>query len=181
MVCGRERISNKSMGWVGYEIIMISKATKQDGELSIYVDRMVMMMQLLRIYSIVLKIPENDKGFPHTTMRGTMAAVVYSFFYSLIEDDNKGVNFFRIWRERAPEFKEKLDKLEAKVSPFKDKLRLFRNRFGFHGSTNRKYEARAWELLADHSGSEIMDVIIETRNLSSELIQKKLHKDSNIV
>lgn len=145
---------------------------KKDGELSIYVERMYRFIQLLRIYDMVLAIPDrNDPGEPHLTMRGTMMSVVYSFFYSLIEPDSKGVDFFRIWRARLPEATADIDSLEARVAPIRDDLRLFRNRFGFHGSRSRERESVGFDLLLNHQGSDIYQVILDTRDLSTKLLE----------
>lgn len=155
----------------------MSETSKKDGELSIYVERMMRFLPLLRIYEMVLRIPEDqDQGDPHLTMRGTMTSVVYSFFYSLIEKDSKSIDFFRIWRARVPELKEEIDTLEARIEPIRDGLRLFRNRFGFHGSTGREHEEKAFELLTEHSGMGIYQAMIDTRNLSTRLIEYKLKK-----
>ena len=144
---------------------------KKDDELSIYVERMIRLIQLLRIYEKVLVMPEECEDLdPHLTMRATMLSVVYSFFYSLIERDPNGIDFFRIWRTRAPEMASELDTLEARVQPMKDDLRVFRNRFGFHGSTSREHEAAAFKLLEVHTGTEIYNVILDTRNLSAKLL-----------
>ena len=149
----------------------MTEDAKKDDELSIYVERMIRLIQLLRVYQMVLTLPDGDERVePHLTMRGTMMSVVYSFFYSLIETDSRGIDFFRIWRERAPEMASELDALETRVQPMKDDLRVFRNRFGFHGSTSREHEAAAFKLLETHTGAEIYKVILDTRNLSTRLL-----------
>ncbi|SRR6266404_187050 len=150
---------------------------KKDGELSIYVERMIRLIQLLRIYDMVSAIPDgDDPGEPHITMRGTMMSVVYSFFYSLIEPDPKGIDFFRLWRARVPEMTSELDALEARVAPMREGLRLFRNRFGFHGSTSREHEAVAFDVLAEYGGEAIYKAILDTRNLSTKLLDVKQRK-----
>jgi len=152
----------------------VTNVVKKDAELSIYVERMIRLIQLLRIYEMVLAIPErDDSGEPHITMRGTMMSVVYSFFYSLIESDPKGIDFFRIWRSRVPEMASEIDALEGRVAPMREGLRLFRNRFGFHGSTSREHEATAFDVLATYDGAEIYQAILDTRSLSTKLLQMK--------
>lgn len=144
-----------------------------DSELSIYVERMIRMIQLLRIYELVLTLPDEQDGVrtPDLTLKATMMGVVYSFYYSLIEDDLRGVNFFRIWRAREPSFAAELDALEAKVKPFKEKLGIFRNRYGFHGSRSRKHEVAAFALLEQHAGMDVYEAILATRSLSSKLLE----------
>jgi hypothetical protein len=110
-------------------------------------------------------------------MHGTMMAIVYSFFYSLIETDPKGINFFRVWRKRLPEMADDLDALEKIINPMHEGLRLFRNRFGFHGSTSRSHEASAFNVLKQFDGRKIYQAIIDTRNMSTILIQKHMKKE----
>lgn len=144
----------------------------QGEEFSICVERMSRMIQLLRIHELVLKQPEAvDRNLPHLSLGGTMLAVVYSFYYSLIEDRDDAVSLFRVWTKHAPEFVPELDALEARVTPFREKLRLFRNRYGFHGSITRSHEAAAFDLLLNHTGRELMAVILATRDLSTKLIE----------
>lgn len=150
----------------------MKESDKKDDELSIYVERMVRMMQLLRIYEMVLGLPPEQEDLDSITgRRGAMLAVVYSFYYSLIEDQENSINFFRLWRSRVPQLSGEIDALETKILPFKDKLRVYRNRFGFHGSISREHESEAFKLLEDHTGTELYSAILETRNLSTKLIR----------
>jgi len=150
----------------------MTEAPKKDDELSIYTERMMRFIQLLRLYEMVLATSdEDDRSEPHLTMRGTMMSVVYSLFYSLIEPDPKEIEFFRIWRTRLPEMSAEISALEARVAPMRNGLRLFRNRFGFHGSTSREHESPAFDVLFDHDGLDIYQAILETRNLLTKLIQ----------
>ena len=137
---------------------------------------MMRMIQLLRIYQMVLALPDepSDRDNPQSSPKGTMMGVVYSFFYSLIEDDPQGINFFKVWRIREPSFASELDALETRIAPFKDRLRLFRNRFGFHGSVTREHEAAGFDLLKQHDGATIYQAVIDIRNLSTRLIQARL-------
>ena len=149
--------------------------SQPDEELSIYVERMIRMLHLITIYEDVLRKPKTADSFEaQVDPASTMMAVVYSFYYSLIETSSDGVSFFRVWRRRAPTFAAELDDLERRVEVFRDDLRIFRNRFGFHGSTTRKHESTAFELLLKHSGDALYRTIIDTRNLSTRLIEHVL-------
>jgi hypothetical protein len=158
----------------------VTNARVPDDELSVYVERIMRMIQLLRIYEMVLALPDepSDRDNPQSSRKGTMMGVVYSFFYSLIEDDPQGINFFRIWRAREPSFAAELDALEARIAPFKGRLRLFRNRFGFHGSVTREHEAVGLDLLTHHDGALIYQAILDTRNLSTKLLKARLARGS---
>lgn len=150
---------------------MINTLPDQDEEFCIYVERMTRMIQLLRIYELVLRQSGAvDTEQPHLSLAGTMLAVVYSFYYSLIEERENGIDFFRIWKRHAPEFTVELEILESRVAPLRENLRVFRNRYGFHGSTSREHESVAFDLLSQHSGNQLMDTILEMRNLSTRLL-----------
>ena len=144
-----------------------------DEELAIYSERMLRLMRLIQIHDVVMTLPDaTPDALSHTGLHWTIVAVIYSFYYSLIDDDLKGINFFRIWRQRLPAQSAALDALEARVAPHKNGLRLFRNRFGFHGSTSREHESRAFDLLASSPPAVLWALIIDTRNLSTALIKE---------
>jgi hypothetical protein len=90
--------------------------------------------------------------------RTTMMLILYAYFYSLIEDSSDGLNGFRIWREQFPEEEQAIAAVEAVIKRFKDELRLFRNRLGFHGSRSREHESRGFELFAKSSGTETFEL-----------------------
>lgn len=144
-----------------------------DDELAIYSERMLRLIRLLQIHEVVLTLPDDDfERAPHTGLHWTILAVVYSFYYSLIDENPDGINFFRIWRQRLPAQAAVLDALEARVAPHRKNLKLFRNRFGFHGSTSREHESKAFDLLESSPPAILWALIIDTRNLSTALMQE---------
>jgi hypothetical protein len=100
--------------------------------------------------------------------------ILYAYFYSLIEDSSDGLNAFRIWREHFPEEERAIAAIEALVNPFKDDLRHFRNRLGFHGSRSRKHEARGFDLFANSSGTETMEAMKYFKALGAILLRKEM-------
>jgi hypothetical protein len=120
---------------------------KNTEELTIFVEREMHFLNLWTVYTDMLA----DKYIPTLGVRKhslhdprtTMMLVIYTYFYSLVEDSNDGVNAFRVWREHFPEEAQAIAALEAQVVPFRDNLRVFRNRLGFHGSTSRRTKLRA--------------------------------------
>jgi len=124
---------------------------------------------------MVLRTPK-EKNIGHLSMHVTMMSVVYSFFYSLIETDPKGINFFHIWRKRQPTLTAELDALEKQIDPMRNGLRQFRNRFGFHGSRSRSHESSAFDVLKQFDGAQIYKAMIDTRNLSTRLIEMHIAK-----
>jgi hypothetical protein len=109
-------------------------------------------------------------------IRCTMMLVVLAYFYSLIEDDEQAVNAFRIWRVRYPEEEAAIAAVEAKVAPFRQRLRKFRNRLGFHGSTSRSHEAVGLELFNKHRSSETWGAILVFTALAAALFRKDLDR-----
>ena len=103
----------------------------------------------------------------------TVMFLLYGYFYSLVEDSEDAVNGFRLWRERHPEERAAIDAVEAQVAPFRERLRLFRNRLAFHGSQSRAHESRGFELFAEHSGNEVFDAIKNFKSLGAALFDKE--------
>jgi hypothetical protein len=107
-----------------------------------------------------------------TDVRATLMFVLYAYFYSLVEDDHNSVNGFRIWRARYPEEETAIAAVESRVAPFRDDLKLFRNRLGFHGSRSRSHEAKALEVFSRHSGTEILNAMKDFKSLGAALFAK---------
>jgi hypothetical protein len=99
--------------------------------------------------------------------------VLYAWFYSLIEDEENAVNGFRLWRERFPEEERAIAAVEAEVVPFRNDLKLFRNRLGFHGSTSRTHEAVGFQLFSNYSGTEILEAMLKFKSLGAALLAKE--------
>ena len=151
----------------------MESSIKTDGELSILVERTARFIQLLRIHLMVLTHDQDAaRSEPSITMSGTMLSVVYSFFYSLIERGPKCLDFFRIWSDRRPEFSQKLSALAAEVEPFREALRLHRNRIGFHGSVSRDHERDGYAIF-ELDAQRLLMVMLAVRDLSTELIVRR--------
>jgi len=102
----------------------------------------------------------------------TMMFVLYSFFYSLIEDSDDGHDAFRIWRIKWPEEEQAIEALETLVRPLRNDLRYFRNRLGFHGSRSHALESKGFELFANHSGDRIMQIMTRFTSLNAGFLMK---------
>jgi hypothetical protein len=136
----------------------------QEEELGIFVERLIHFMNFWTIYDDLLthryvpsldltaKSPNDSKEWP---VGITVMLLLYAHFYSLVEDSDDGLNGFRVWRQIWPNEEPAISAVEARVTPFLDRLRLFRNRLGFHGSRTRSHEAKGLNLFAEHSGDEI--------------------------
>lgn len=149
-------------------------------EFVIFVERFMHFMNLWTVYHDLLRdqyVPtvrpasEND---PFPNMRATMMFLLYSLFYSLIEEDPKSVNAFRIWRKLFPEEESRIAAIEAQIDPFAGDLKRFRNRLGFHGSRSRTHEASGFDLFARHSGSAILTAMANFKQLGVALLAKDL-------
>src|ERR1022692_1904003 len=106
-------------------------------ELVIFVERFMHFMNVWTIYRDLLSgyyvptvgPPSENDPFPNVTT--TMMFLLYASFYSLIEEDPKSVNAFRVWRQHFPEEESLIARAEAQVVPFREDLKRFRNRLGF--------------------------------------------------
>ncbi len=148
-------------------------------ELRIFVERFMHFMNLWTVYSDFLSfkyVPSvdfddsDDHSIPRVQV--TLMFILYAFFYSLVDDSQDGLNGFRIWRSRFPEEESAIAAVEAQVVPFQDKLRVFRNRLGFHGSRTRAHEDPALDVFATHTGGEIFQAMGNFKSLGAALLAK---------
>src|ERR1035438_1086128 len=108
--------------------------TADTEELRIFVERLRHFMNLWTIYGDLLaghyvpSVGAGEQSVFNPTV--TVMLVLYAYLYSLIEDSSDGLNAFRIWREHFPEEEPAIAAVEAQVVPFRNDLRLFRNRLG---------------------------------------------------
>ena len=158
--------------------------SKDVEEFRIFAERSMHFINLWTIYNDLLcshyipsvGAPGPDEKWSRTDIRCTMMLVVLAYFYSLIEDDEQAVNAFRIWRVRYPEEEAAISAVEAKVAPFRRRLKVFRNRLGFHGSTSRSHEAVGLELFNNHAGSETWEAMVVFKALTDALYRKDLDR-----
>lgn len=149
-----------------------------------FVERFMHFMNLWTVYTDFLSgryVPrvgsKDDECI--TGMTATLMFVLYAFFYSLVEDSADSVNAFRLWRLRFPEEEAAIAHVEAQISPFVDKLRVFRNRIGFHGSLSRSHEAKGFDVFIQHSGTEIWEAMTSFKSLGSALLAKENARNGN--
>jgi hypothetical protein len=146
-------------------------------EFSIFAERYMHFINLWTVYSDILTkkyVPSiNDEEFAPGM---TIMLVLYAYFYSLVEDSADGLNGFRIWRAKFQEEESAIGAVEAQVAPFRGRLKLYRNRLGFHGSTTRSHEASGLNLFAEHSGTEIWNAMRNFKALGAALFAKANEK-----
>lgn len=104
----------------------------------------------------------------------TMMFVLYSFFFSLIEDSSDGLDAFRIWRKKYPEEEQAIEALEGLVKPLQNDLRFFRNKLGFHGSRSYAEESKGFDLFANHSGERVMQIMTRFSSLNAGFLMKDM-------
>lgn len=165
-----------------YNATVMSKgpiSSQTSEEFGIFAERYMHFMNLWTVYTDLLSghyVPRlnlSSEKFSITDVRATMMLILYAYFYSLIEDDNQSLNGFRIWRARYPEEEAAIAAVEAQVVPFRRRLRLFRNRLGFHGSRSRAHESSGFDLFAQHSGTEMWDAMKSFKALGAALFAKE--------
>jgi hypothetical protein len=148
-------------------------------ELVIFVERLMHFMNVWTLYRdlqsghyvpTVVPPSEND---PFPNMTATVMFVLYGVFYSLIEEDPKSVNAFRVWRQHFPEEESAIAAVEAQIIPFTEDLKRFRNRLAFHGSRSRAHELSGFDLFAKHSGGAIMAAMANFKHLGAVLLAKE--------
>jgi hypothetical protein len=152
-------------------------------EFRIFVERLIHCMNLWTVYKDLLSehykpsvgLAKDDSPAPTaaTDMQSTLMFILYAFFFSLVEDSADSVNAFRVWRVRFPEEETAIAAVEARVIPFRNDLRVFRNRLGFHGSRSRAHEAAGFDLFANHSGTDILNAMQKFKSLGAALLAKE--------
>jgi len=85
----------------------------------------------------------------HLTRFGVLLFETASFFYSLFDHRKDSINLLKVWQGFDHPFGGELQDCVRRLDPFKEELRLVRNRVGFHGSLNR---------IDERSGLGIFDV-----------------------
>jgi hypothetical protein len=147
-------------------------------ELHILVERLRHFLNLRTIYRDMLAGRYQpvgcDSGPEEFSPQITMLLVLYAYFYSLIEDSEDAINGFRVLRKHFPNETTTINEVETLAQPFKSRLRVFRNRIGFHGSSSRKHEAPGFELFEKHKGDEIWNAMTTFRNLCTSLLKKDM-------
>ncbi|HEV2416839.1 MAG TPA: hypothetical protein VGX94_03475 [Terriglobia bacterium] len=154
---------------------MDEKVDEMAEEFRIFAERNMQFMNLWTVYTDLLSghyAPSlNDEKW---SVGMTLMLLLYAYFYSLVEDSEDGVNAFRVWREKFPEEELTIAAIEAQVVPFRDLLRVFRNRLGFHGSRTRRHESPGFDLFAQHKGDEIWNAMKNFKALGAALFAMDL-------
>ena len=114
-------------------------------------------------------ISDDDYRYP-ATFPWTMMSLLYSFFFSLVDTHPKGLNAFRIWRQKFPEQVSVLDAVEFRVQSILPELKNFRNKLGFHGSRNVGEEEAGFELLERHGSIKVLNVAQHFISLAISLL-----------
>jgi hypothetical protein len=119
---------------------------------------------------------EPPTKFEITAVSATVMFMLYSYFYSMVENDPQAVNGFRIWRQGWPEEEKAIAAVEGQVAPLRPGLRLFRNRLGFHGSRSRDHEKAGLDFFAQHSGTQVWEAMANFKSLGAALFTKDLDR-----
>lgn len=88
----------------------------------------------------------------HLTRFGTLLLETAGFLYSLFEDRPGSINLLLVWRDFDHPFGGELEQCATRLSPFKEELKLVRNRLGFHGSLSRSHERAGLGIFDADSG-----------------------------
>ena len=118
---------------------MTDKENKTREDVAISVER---MMRFCYLSQMQFEYAAGEtKALPvHLTRFGTLVLETSSFLYSLFEDRPDSINLLNVWRGFDHPFSAELQKCAKRLSPFKEEVRLVRNRVGFHGSLKRGRE-----------------------------------------
>jgi len=109
----------------------------------------------------------------HLTRFGVLLFETASFLYSLFEDRDDSLNLLNIWQDFNHPFGYDLQDFVTRLSPFKDELRLVRNRVGFHGSLNRNRERSGLGIFDVDSSRALnfIKLLIDVQHLFQRMIE----------
>lgn len=134
-------------------------------------ERMSKFLTLLDMYFEIIKGRVNHSRVDNWV--SVLIEVIYSYFYSIIDDRDDSINVFRIWKQQYPEHTQQIDAVETEVQPHKQYFLLFRNNVGFHGAVSRKGHIKGMSLFEKISGEDALQLMLSVRNLSTHLIATK--------
>lgn len=120
-------------------------------EVTLSVER---LMRFCCLERMLFECERSDtKALPlHVTRFGTLLLETASFLYSLFEDRPGSINLLLVWRDFDHPFGGELEQCATRLSPFKEELKLVRNRLGFHGSLSRRHERAGLDIFDIDSG-----------------------------
>lgn len=162
---------------------MNSPDASSDEELLIFVERLRHFMNLWTIYTDMLtgkyvpSLGAQEQSVFNPSV--TVMLLLYAYLYSLIEDSSDGLNAFRDWRSHFPEEEQAIAAIEAQVVPFRDDLRIFRNRLGFHGSRSRTHEAPGFDFFGKFKGDYTWDAMKNFKALAATLLAKDIARNAS--
>jgi hypothetical protein len=105
-------------------------------------------------------------------MADTLLIVLYSWFYSLVDDEPRGVDAFRAWYRFFPEDKPAIRAVQKQIKPIKSCLKTLRNRVGFHGSQTWEHENAAFDLFKKQSAEDVIGAMNSFRSLARNFLEK---------
>src|SRR5262249_22145683 len=92
---------------------------------------------------------------------------------SLFDDRKDSVNLLKIWQGFENPFEVDLQNFAKNLAPFKDQLKLVRNRIGFHGSLSRSHEKAGLDIFDVETprGAEFAALMRDMQNLALKMIK----------
>ena len=135
-------------------------------------ERMHKFLLLLDIYFEIIK--GNVKHPRAKEWASLLIEIVYSYFYSVIDDRDDSINVFRIWKKKYPDHLEEISRIEVEIEPYKAFFMKLRHNVGFHGSTSQKGNKVGMQLFKNVDGKVALELMLAVRNLSTHLIS--VHK-----
>lgn len=145
--------------------------TRLGEDVTISVERMMRFCYLSQLQSECAA--GEAKALPlHLTRFGTLVFETASFLYSLFEGRPDSINVEKVWRGFDHPFGDDLQSFVTRLDPFKEELKLVRNRVGFHGSLSRSHERAGLGIFdVDSSrGRDFVRLVMDMQHLFLRMI-----------
>lgn len=142
---------------------MSNLETRLGEDVTISIERMIRFCHLAQM--LFECAPGDTRILPlHLTRFGTLLLETASFLYSLFEDRQDSINLPTVWRSFDHPFRGEVQSFATRLDPFKQELRLVRNRIGFHGSLTRSHEGAGLTIF-DSAGPRAREFAILVRDV----------------
>jgi hypothetical protein len=84
-------------------------------------------------------VPENVMGHSGRNFAESVRTVLLSWYCTIVDSTQGGLNVFNIWRELFPNHRDEIERVRLEIEPHWEILRSFRDKCGFHADTPQKY------------------------------------------
>jgi hypothetical protein len=114
--------------------------------------------------------PPNLMGHDGQHFAGTVRTAYLSWYCTIVDRSNGGLDAFKLWHELFPKHRARIDRARDEVKPHWGALQNFRNECGFHAGTPQKWLSAKSAVL---DNPQIVNAAMSFLDLAKFLISKE--------